>query len=249
MLKKNLYIVENEFKQDKKPYVVCIGFFDGLHKIHNEIIEKTKEIAEEQNEAWSVITFSEKVTDYLNNVNNNIQSKVIKYKLIESRFNPNYLFEIQVNESTTKKTKEEFINYLKNTLCVQKIVVGSDFKFGFKGLGTVEDLKEAFGEENVIIFERDLHYSTTELKELLENGQVEVLNQRIGTNFKLFAKKNPFDGDESFGVIDMYSKIQNGNYEVLVDGTKRIAQFENNKIFFKEFVVKPNIEIEMIKKL
>ncbi|AHI52755.1 nucleotidyl transferase family protein [Spiroplasma culicicola] len=246
MEKKELYLTNEEQFNIGNTNIICIGFFDGLHKLHRQIIDKTKQLAQEFNEKWSIVTFSEKVSDFLSKQHNQFQSKIIKYSNIEQQYNPDYLFEIQVNQNTISIDKDQFISYLKNNLNVNKIVVGSDFAFGHMGKGHVDDLVAAFGQENVIVFQRVSTYSTTDLKELLKDGEIEQLNEKMGQNYQI-QLENTHEGH--FKIIDTFVQIKNANYVLLVDGKEMIAQFDRNKVFFKDYIAKQNIIVEMIKKV
>ncbi|AOG60305.1 bifunctional riboflavin kinase/FMN adenylyltransferase [Spiroplasma helicoides] len=230
MLKKNIFIDKNEAFSINNKNVVCIGFFDGVHKLHQKVIEKTKQIAELSKLSWSIITFSEKINNFLENKPNNLQAKNLKYKFFEDVYNPDFLFEIQVNNDTIHINKNEFISYLKTNLNVAKVVVGSDFNFGFKGEGNVQDLTKAFGQENVFVFERVQEYSSTQLKNLLMQGKIKELNEKMGHNYELQVVK--IDKNE-YKIIDSFVSIMDGWYLLEIDKKNYNAKIQNNTIYIE----------------
>ncbi|ARU91925.1 bifunctional riboflavin kinase/FMN adenylyltransferase [Spiroplasma clarkii] len=147
----------------KKSNVVTIGFFDGLHKMHKKILFKTKKLAKKNNCLFSVVTFSQKIRNFLNKTEEHILTRLENYQLITQTFEPDYIFEIQTNMKTITKSKLYFMKYLREKLMVEKIVVGSDFRFGDRASGTILDLIDFFGKKNVIIFKRNHKYASSKL--------------------------------------------------------------------------------------
>ncbi|QBQ07603.1 bifunctional riboflavin kinase/FMN adenylyltransferase [Spiroplasma gladiatoris] len=232
-----------------KKNTICIGFFDGVHKLHQKIMLKTKSIAKENNESFSIMTFSKKVSDFLKNQSNNLQSKKVKYQILQNLFEPDYLFEIQVNKKTISKSKSEFISYLKDILNANHIIVGSDFTFGYKREGKIDDLYEAFGKENVYVFNRNFNYSTSNLKQLLYEGKIEQLNDKIGYFYKVILKKIP-NKSNTYKIHQSNSILKNGYYLCSINNKEIKIKFENNVTYLKnEFNYFDSISIEIIKYL
>ncbi|QHX36588.1 hypothetical protein [Spiroplasma sp. BIUS-1] len=223
--------------------VVCIGFFDGVHKMHKKILEKTKNIAKENNFKWSIITFTEKVSDFLNSTKNNIQLKEKKYNIFEKEFNPNGLIEIQVNNETIKKQPEEFCDFLKNNLKVKKIVVGSDFKFGFKGEGNVLLLQKYFGKENIIIFDRVENISTSLIREKISTGSVQEIKKILEHDLIVSAKRTDVS---RYLIEDFKIKLPNSFY--LIRLKDQILEVEITDNSFKIDSNSDVIELELLEK-
>lgn len=157
------HLLKNDNFNIDKSNIITIGFFDGIHKMHKKILKKTKKIAKKNKGYFSVITFSKKIRNFLKNENGQIFSRKKNYQLIESKFQPDFIFEIQTDLQVIHQSKLTFMMYLKNVLHVEKIVIGSDFKFGYKALGTTEDLIHFFGNENIYLFKRNNRYSSSKL--------------------------------------------------------------------------------------
>lgn len=153
----------------KKSSVATIGFFDGVHKMHQKILKKTKKIAKKNNCNFTIVTFSQKIRNFLTKNEEHILTRLENYQLLEAIFNPDYIFEIQTSMQTIKKSKLAFMKYLKEKLLIEKVVVGSDFRFGEKASGDINDLMDFFGKKNVIIFKRDENYSSSKILKLLHD--------------------------------------------------------------------------------
>ena len=125
--------------------VTCIGAFDGVHKGHIELINKTKEI----NKNFQIVTFDEipklyfdkSLKPLLDNKNkNNIFNDLKPTNLIYLKFD-------EINQLSS----DEFLKYLDINLRTKKIVVGKDFKFGKNRSGDVDNIISYFGKDNVIL--------------------------------------------------------------------------------------------------
>ncbi|WP_338971245.1 hypothetical protein [Spiroplasma endosymbiont of Panorpa germanica] len=203
-----------------EPSVVTIGFFDGIHRIHQEILKKTAKMATKNDLKAVVVTFSRKVKSYLSGNSEQILDNEIKYKEIDDLTYIDYIIEIQVNEEMIKINKDIFIEWMKERLCAKKIVVGSDVNFGFRGQGDIYDLLSKFGTDNVVIYHRVNEFSSSELKELISTGHVAQANKMMLKKLEL-----------------KISKIKANLYELednaitVMDG-KYLGLIENKKIYF-----------------
>ncbi|WP_339023209.1 hypothetical protein [Spiroplasma endosymbiont of Crioceris asparagi] len=223
----NLQEKVNEFKFKNDKNVICIGNFDGLHLIHRKILNAGNVVAKINNMSFSIFTFSEKIAP--TQMKYNLQAKQTKYEIMNQLYSPDYIFEMQVNEATKSTSYEDFMKYLKDVLHVQKIVIGSDFRFGFEGRGKVTFLKEYFGEENIIIYTRTQFHSTTNIKKLLQEHkyyEIYELNKRFHEVLVLnnTNKKYYFEDDEF--------PFEDGKYEVVIENELYVMEVNGKKITF-----------------
>ncbi|AKU79585.1 hypothetical protein [Spiroplasma turonicum] len=210
--------------------VACIGFFDGIHKLHKKIMNKTKTISKKQNIKWVLITFSSKVDQFLKGIDLSVYNSDIKYKLIESLYNPDFLIEVNIDYKTISTSKEDFCKYLKTILNVKYIVVGQDFKFGKNRLGDVKYLIKYFGRKNIISFKRNKKYSTSYIRYLLINGKIKKINKIIGYNFPIIIKYL----NNKFIIKSTKLVFKDGFYILKIKNLEYLVNFKNNEIFFKQ---------------
>ncbi|AUB31460.1 hypothetical protein [Spiroplasma floricola] len=224
--------------------IICIGFFEGIHKMHKKIILETKNISKLEKSTSSIITFSEKISDFLNKKSNNFQSKEHKYNLIEKKYNPDFLFEIQVNNEIIKKSPEEFCDFLKTKLSVKKIVVGSDFRFGFKNEGDINFLQNYFGKSNIIVFERVVGISSTLIRENISLGNIDKVKQILGENLTVSLKKV---GKNKYLIQDFNITLAKGVYLIKIQKELRKVKIIENIVHFN--YLNEFLEIEILEKL
>ncbi|MGL4949789.1 MAG: bifunctional riboflavin kinase/FAD synthetase [Anaeroplasmataceae bacterium] len=161
---------------------IAIGNFDGLHLGHQKLIQETFN----NNLKTAVLTFSPHPNSFIKSIPNYKMLTPIdmKTKLLKS-FGIDYLVVVEFNKLTCKVDKNTFINFLKK-LNVKKVICGHDFKFANKALGSVKDLEKEFEVTVVPKFEiDDTRVSTTHIKELMEDGQLEKANSFLGRNYSI----------------------------------------------------------------
>ncbi|MGB9637878.1 MAG: bifunctional riboflavin kinase/FAD synthetase [bacterium] len=113
--------------------VISVGFFDGFHIAHQEVI-KDSDI---------VITFDTYPKAFFNRINSNnlLTTNFEKYCLIKEKY-PNVNIEFFIFKKIYSLLPEEFIKLLKELYDFKYIKVGYDFRFGINALGNILTLKK-----------------------------------------------------------------------------------------------------------
>lgn len=167
--------------------VMALGFFDGVHIGHAALLDKTKQRAAEIDAMPSVLTFDVHPDTLVFNAEVPLINSAIGRKDIINRcFGIDNVVFIHFNQKVMRMDWREFIDELINELDIAWLVVGHDFCFGYKGLGTAPRLKEYCVEKGVgcDIIEpvcRDgIVVSSTEIRKLIQNGEIEKANEYLG---------------------------------------------------------------------
>lgn len=173
---------ENKGTYNYKNYI-ALGSFDGLHEGHLSLVRKTVSLAKENNSKSIVYTFKNHPRTFLNPskpikllLDNNSKVEILKKENVDEVFFEDF------NEDFMKLSPEDFIKYLLNRFEVRGIVVGFNYKFGYKNLGNVnllQELCEKYSFELYIIGECKYLYnsiSSTQIRESLSRGDIELAN-------------------------------------------------------------------------
>ena len=187
-------IIKNlsEFLDENVKIATTIGNFDGLHIGHRKLIEKLKHEAKLSNLKTAVVTFFphpqkffKKKVELINTYDQKIE--------IFRELGLDYYIEIPFDEKISELTPNEFLNtILVDKLDVKMIVVGSNYKFGFKQKGdahllekfaTSNDIKTFFLES--IKDENDIVISSSRCRQLLYCGNVERVKQFLERPFSV----------------------------------------------------------------
>ena len=169
----------SDFKQDINVEEECnltIGFFDALHIGHKHIISKL--INSDNSLKKMVVTFDfhpfKKMITPLNEKINQIEKLGVDYLVI-----------IQMSDKIRLTNKCEFISFLQK-ININKIFIGSDFRFGKLAEGDISLLEKYFDVDIVEFVKNDtLKISSTEIRVLVDEGRVDEVKKYIGTNYSI----------------------------------------------------------------
>ena len=175
--------------------VVTIGNFDGVHKGHQVLIKKTVKFANENNLKSIVFTFENHPINYFKNKKiKNIITNSEKISKIK-KLGVDILIMIPFDSYMTKISPLEFIKeILIDKLDAKKIIVGHDFTFARRKEGNTKILKEMsfkyrFDLEIVNSIDiNDIRVSSTHIRQLVDNGDVDKVNNYLGYNFLIKGK-------------------------------------------------------------
>jgi len=127
------------------PSAVTIGKFDGVHAGHRAVIGELLTMAEAQGLVPTVVTFDRHPLAHLDPARapEALISTEQKLERLEGAGVEATLI-VAFDESFAAQTPEEFVeNILVGALGARLVFVGSDFRYGHRGVGTVETLKQA----------------------------------------------------------------------------------------------------------
>ncbi|MEY4397931.1 MAG: hypothetical protein RLZ53_507 [Actinomycetota bacterium] len=180
----------SEFPADFADTAVTIGKFDGIHLGHQALLRNVVELAEENLLASVALTFDRHPDALLNPM-------ACKLPLIGPAQKAILLAEqgidavltLEFDQRLSEMTPAEFVDdILVNTLKAKIVVVGEGFRFGSRGAGTVEVLRELGASKGFRVIEMpqvcigDTPVSTTRIRELLDEGKVVAASALLGRN-------------------------------------------------------------------
>jgi len=175
-------------------YTVCgVGNFDGIHLGHQKLVETILNYSRAKQLNSLIFTFDPHPSKVLNPNNSAklIMSKEKKRQIMES-YGIDYFVLAPFTQEFSKIDYKDFVyNILIDKCRAKVIVIGFNYKFGYKGLGTAENLKRLCNEvgvETVIIppvtYEGKI-VSSTSVRNLLENGDVKSASKYLGRPFAI----------------------------------------------------------------
>ena len=184
MVSNMLKIIQNKYKQinNNEPITLTIGNFDGFHLGHRLLVKTTKSFTDTKS---ALMTFNPPANRYFSLTKFLTLSTINDKQLIANQLGLDLLIEIVFDNDFAKLSKEEFINFLKK-IKVKRLVVGSDFKFGAHGLGTIDDLLKEF-EVIVVsdVYYRQIKVSTSYIKELITTTQFEIVKELLTREYQI----------------------------------------------------------------
>ncbi len=166
--------------------VCAIGFFDGVHLAHKELINKTIEIGNKKGLTKGVITFDVHPKSVLFDLDYKYLTPLNRKVEIFSQFDIDYVYVIVFNKEKASLSPSEFIEfYLQN---IDTLVCGFDFKFGVRGSGKVQTLKDCNLFDTVVVNEitfEGYKVGSTHIRDLILSGQVDKTEEVLGDYYSI----------------------------------------------------------------
>lgn len=170
-----------------KKKVMALGFFDGIHIGHAALMNMIIKRAREYDAEPAVLTFDVHPDSLVFKKNVPLINSADDRERILSRcFGIDDVVVVHFSQSVMHMDWKVFIDELIDDMDLCHIVVGHDFKFGYKGLGTAEKLKEYCAQRGVgcdiipPVCKDGVIVSSTLIRSLIESGEIEKANEYLG---------------------------------------------------------------------
>ena len=192
----------NELKPGNRKVCLAIGFFDGVHLGHQQIIRQTIADARQHNAIALVLTFDRHPNSVVapNRVPPLIYSPPQKLRAIES-LGADDLLLVAFDKIFSGQSGEAFVRGLARDLgSIQSICVGADFVFGHKRSGDVALLKRlgdetGFTVHGLAAVSLDGRVvSSTRIRETIRAGNLDGASQMLGRPYAIAGRV--IEGDQ-----------------------------------------------------
>ncbi|MDS9472849.1 FAD synthetase family protein [Sporosarcina pasteurii] len=242
--------------------VIALGFFDGMHLGHQEVIESAKRIAEERQLTFACMSFFPHPKEVLLSGSEKVQylmpmaekQKVLHEKGVEK------FYIVEFNRRFASLSPKQFVYEYLLQYGVEHVVAGFDFTYGYRGEGHMGRLAEdADGKLDVLKVEevgcKGQKISSTLIRKLICSGRMDLIEEYLGRSYEL-AGKIRVNNDVFNIVIDPYYLLPaSGEYEVLVkmgvaewvqtatvvDGKVILQKYDSQQHFLHDFT---NVRLE-----
>ena len=170
--------------------VVVIGVFDGVHKGHQQLLNRAKEIADGR--PIVVLTFDPHPTtvfapDKAPTMLTTLADRVELLKI----HNADQVAVMKFNEKFAAMSPEDFVStVLVNQLHASTVIVGKNFTYGHKAAGNVESLIKAGLQNNFTVEAQELKadtevISSSRIRALVIEGKVEEARELLSRPHRL----------------------------------------------------------------
>ncbi|SMQ86686.1 riboflavin kinase / FMN adenylyltransferase [Bacillus sp. OV166] len=218
------------FLAENEPTVIALGFFDGVHLGHQQVIKKAKKLADEKKLQLVCMSFFPHPKEVLNRDNQKIQylmpmrakQRVLK-KLGVKKF-----YIIQFDNEFASLTPEQFVqNYLID-FGVKYAVAGFDFTYGQFGKGNMDRIEEDSNHWiKGIKVEKVEHdgekISSTLIRQLISSGKMDIVHRYLGQHYQIQGKIHSNKNSVEVVANPYYLLPPPGVYEVRVSNGDNIA--------------------------
>jgi riboflavin kinase / FMN adenylyltransferase len=170
----------------QKNQVICLGYFDGMHIAHVSLIEEARKIAKDKGLSLAVFTFSMNFKAYLNQERHRCLTTIEDKANICKDLDVDYLYVMKLSQHLVHMDAQEFID--RFLMGSNTVVVGFDFRFGYRGSGDRNLLKRNKSFATKVIPEMkylDLKVGTTRIKANLLDGNLTMANHLLGRPYSI----------------------------------------------------------------
>lgn len=161
---------------------LCLGFFDGIHLGHQEIIKKAV-----ANGLTGVMTFDvpPHFATGINLVNSCLTSLYDKCNILE-KMGVKYLYVLRTSKDLLNISREEFVESILKKINPCKIYVGEDYRFGKEGKGTPNYLSTFFNVDITPLLQiNNRKVSSRKIGEYISNGELEKAKELLGRDYQI----------------------------------------------------------------
>lgn len=191
-----MIIIDND-SQDVRKFnnYIALGSFDGLHVGHLSLIYKVVELAENNNGKSMVFTFKNHPKSFIDEANS--PKLLIDNKKKTEVLNKNGIDIVCFKEfdyEFMKMSPKEFVEFLVLKYNAKGIVVGFNYKFGYKNLGNIEllkELQEQYGYQlyvmDACLYKEEI-VSSTRIRKAISDGDVLEASKMLNRPYSLIGE-------------------------------------------------------------
>jgi riboflavin kinase/FMN adenylyltransferase len=173
------------------PCAIAIGYFDGVHIGHRRVVQKAIDVAKANGWKSAVMTFDPHPREVLGQTGYTRYLTPLEDKLEQlEKLGVDLVYVMRFDISFSSVYPEDFIEECLLPLQCRHVVVGFDFTFGYRGLGTAHALQEmSKGRYSLDIVgpvnRLGEKVSSTIIREYLHHGDVEQTRHLLGRPYKV----------------------------------------------------------------
>ncbi len=180
-------------KKDHYPDVVlATGFFDGVHRAHQQVIERARQEAEARDLPLAVMT----LTPHPDVVYHHVPEEEYLYLSPRNRkielmkqLNVDLLYIVHFTPDFAQLTPQAFVDQYLVGLHAKVVVAGFDYTFGKPAIANMQTLPElAQGRFDIIsvpcVTMNDQKVGSSQIRKLITGSNIDIANQRLGYRYE-----------------------------------------------------------------
>lgn len=172
--------------------VLCIGVFDGVHRGHRALLSEGRRQADVLGLPLVAVTFDPHPMSVVgpHHAPRSLSNLDHRQDLLIDA-GADAVDVIEFDTAMASRSPEEFIaSELVDRMGARAIVVGEDFRFGHRASGSVDTLRSAaelhgFTVTGVGLVGDDARWSSTRIRSLLDQGEVEAATEQLGRLYSI----------------------------------------------------------------
>lgn len=181
-----------QLPEELGPISLALGFFDGVHKGHQRVINEAISRAKQLDARSAVMTFDPHPSLVLGGRKEEVFYITPLHEKMEilKEMGVDVCFIVRFTSDFAQLTPEQFIQFFIKDLGVVHVTAGFDYSFGSKGRGNMEMMElEGKGSFETTVIEKqedgEEKISSTRIRSLLKAGEVGAVCRLLGRPFRI----------------------------------------------------------------
>lgn len=171
------------------PLSACIGYFDGLHLGHQQLVCNAIHAANEKAGQSALITFDPDPWQVLKNIEDidHLTTMEERIKIGTSLGIEKWII-LEFTKELASLSPEAFLEEILIPMNIQTLVCGFDYHYGCRGQGDIETLKQQQAFEVKVVSEVDFEgekISSTRIEKAIAEGNMELSENLLGRPYSL----------------------------------------------------------------
>ena len=225
---------------------LSIGSFDAIHIGHIKLIKKLLGFEGKR----VILSFFPPPFIYFNR-EKGVTFLPHEKELILKNLNIDAVVFLPFDRAISLLKPEEFVNFLLSKIRLKTVVVGRNFRFGYKRKGNVEllsNLGERFGFHVISVTEErrnDEKISSSKIRELIRRGEIETANRFLFYPYFILGRIIK----KTLKVKGLKLLPSSGVYRVKIEKREFTAYVKSGEIHIPDYSDEGEREVKFMKKI
>jgi len=174
----------SEVSQIEPKLSLCLGYFDGVHIGHQDLIENASMLT---NNPLGLLTFDKPASEFIRNGKSTevLTSLDDRFRIL-SKFNLKYFIIIEIDQYFLDYSPEKFVNDVLKRLGTVEVFCGEDYHFGCMAKGNTELLKKYFDVHVIeLLKDKGIKVSSSDIVKLIKDGNIKEANRLLGHQYEV----------------------------------------------------------------
>ncbi len=185
----------SNYKEDRFNTAVALGNFDGIHMGHQELIKDMVYNSKKMDLKPSLLLFKQHTKAILNSNSPKCITNMDQKMKIAEQLGVELTYVINFDENLMKLNPDEFVKeILLQKMNSKLIVVGYDYKFGYKALGDFDylaKLSNKLGYKLKVlnpVENQGIIVSSSNIRQLIKDGKMEEVETNLQRPYSILGK-------------------------------------------------------------
>lgn len=180
-----MQIIQTLINHNDQPLALTIGNFDGVHIGHQKILQTLVEKAEEENLVPAAMTFAPHAKVFFGRADNFLINSDDEKATLIAEQGIKTLYQLAFTAAFSQLSPEQFLEALSQ-LRVKYLLVGDDFRFGYKGQGDFSLLQQFCADNSIglshtpTIAWQGTRVSSSRVREAIHDANFAEVNHLLG---------------------------------------------------------------------